>query len=111
MTAADKTVGGRTREEWDAAYVAGEIGYAEMRDLALAAHSRGIRDGLERAAMIAESIVGWGGVGQEIAKRIRRAEASKLDGAGSHACGDAGCIVPHPPAGKTKPPAEERKLP
>lgn len=101
---ADKTVGGRTREEWDRfaeTYYGYVLPTAQLKELISEAFdSRGIRDGLERAAEWHErraaakekfSAMGataaedrmplrWSANDHRICATALRAEASKLDG-------------------------------
>jgi hypothetical protein len=142
----DKTVGGRTREEveqsaWE--FYGQDLGYppehlegrqGRLRIEALSrvytnAHSRGIRDGLERAAkMHDEAAVGArhrvsrinAYTDPDFASDLRdelkhheewaaaiRAEASKLDGE-PHNCMEEGCPYPMCARSLPEPPSEER---
>jgi hypothetical protein len=139
MTDKDKTVGGQTRPWWEALFEKWLPGLQSLHDLldeAFEGHSRGIRDGLERAAKIADECdechgskhVGHYDQARCIAASIR-AEASKLDGQPQRPCAadpdgrpcpdlehcdpcaQRDIFIAGKPAPPPEPPAEERKLP
>jgi hypothetical protein len=131
----DKTVGGRTREEWQRRYLHAirdrSVIFEDLLAAADVAHSRGLREGLERAAKVlcpscAAGVPGKGdkhdnGVAlpYHCLAYLVRAEASKLDGkepkpyeykgksfeGRCDECGARSCDGMHPP----DPPAEERE--
>ncbi len=126
MTGQDKTVGGRTREWWEMQRGRGltQTMFTQLVEAAFLsddAHSRGIREGLERATKAVERLIthpkdcpAEGKIREERANELREQDKARwLRALGPYYC--AGCKTDmtrdEARGHRCEPPTEERKLP